>query len=85
MREGTQQGVKTIFGWMDDCKELLLARQLHSGHRPVSARGRMRLTALYTDQNFIVDKRPLYYGVMNVAFGCYADDGRNSELDEFLK
>ena len=84
LREGTQQGVKTIFGWMDDCKELLLARQLIPGTDLFLHEAECNYGP-YTDQNFIVDKRPLYYGVMNVVFGCYADDGRNSELDEFLK
>lgn len=41
--------------------------------------------SLYTDQSFVVDKRPIYYGFVNAEFACYADEGTNPAIEEFLK
>ena len=41
--------------------------------------------SLYTDQSFVVDKRPLYYGFVTVTFNCYAEEGANNSLDQYLK
>ena len=43
------------------------------------------LYSLYTDQSFVVDKRPLYYGFVTVDFSCYAEEGVNNSLENFLK
>ena len=41
--------------------------------------------SLYTDQSYVVDKRPIYYGFVNVEFGCYANAGNNPNIDNYLK
>ena len=41
--------------------------------------------SLYTDQSFVVDKRPIYYGFVTVNFNCYADEGTNSGIDKLLE
>lgn len=82
--EGTRQGARTLFNWMDDGMELLLGQQQIPGTDLFLLEEQFTY-APYTDQNYIVDRRPLYYGVMNVTFGCYADAGRNPAVEAFLK
>ena len=33
--------------------------------------------SLYTDQAYVVDRRPLYYGFVNAEFKGYADTGND--------
>ena len=34
--------------------------------------------------DYTVDKRPLYYGFVNVVFGGHADEGHNSKIQDLL-
>lgn len=84
LMEGTKAGMQTLFNWMDECMELLLG-QMDIPQTDLFLLEESFTYAPHTDQSYIVDKRPLYYGVMNVTFGCYADAGRNNTLEAYLK
>ena len=82
--EGTEQGLFTLTDWMDDCIEKLLgAKFIHKTDLFVNEA--TMAYSLYTDQSFVVDKRPLYYGFVTVTFNCYAEEGVNNSLDQYLK
>ena len=40
--------------------------------------------SLYTDQNYPTDRRPIYYGFVNVVFSCYANEGDNPSINQYL-
>ena len=83
IREGTEEGLFTLTDWMDECIEKLLGTKFIPG-TDLFLNEADTAYSLYTDQNFVVDKRPIFYGFINATFGCYADEGRNSAVEEFL-
>lgn len=82
--EGTEQGLFTLINWMDDCIEKLIAQKVIP-KTDLWVEETTMTYSLYTDQSYVVDRRPIYYGFVNVSFGCYADDGANSAIDDYLK
>lgn len=80
--EGTEQGLFTLLDWMDDCKEALL-RDKMIPNTDLSVEEETMMYSLYTDQSYVVDRRPIYYGFINVSFNGYADHGTPS-TDKFL-
>lgn len=84
IREGTEEGLFTLTDWMDDCIRGLLGAKFIPG-TDLFLNEAETVYSLYTDQNYIVDKRPIFYGFINAEFGCYADEGSNSSLEKFLK
>lgn len=80
--EGTEQGLFTLLDWMDDCKEALLRDKMIS-NTDLSVEEETMMYSLYTDQSYVVDRRPIYYGFINVSFNGYADHGTPS-TDKFL-
>lgn len=83
IQEATEEGLIALMDWMDDCKEALLA-QMHIPNTDLFVREPDAVYSLYTDQSFVVDKRPIFYGFVNVAFGCYAETGINPSIEEYL-
>jgi len=81
--EGTEQGLFTLMNWMDDCMEKLLSAKAIPKTDLWLEESTMTYS-LYTDQSYVVDRRPIYYGFVNASFGCYADEGKNPELDNYL-
>lgn len=81
--EGTEEGLFTLMDWMDDCKEALLASKTIP-HTDLILEESTATYSLYTDQSFVVDRRPIYYGFVNVTFDCHADEGTNRAIDELL-
>lgn len=81
--EGTEEGLFTLTDWMDECIEKLLGTKFIPG-TDLFLHEAETVYSLYTDQNFVVDKRPIFYGFVNAAFGCYADEGSNSAINKFL-
>lgn len=81
--EGTEQGLITLFDWMDDCKEYLL-RDMMIPETDLSVEEETITTSMYTDQNYVVDRRPIFYGFINVSFNGYADHGNNRSIERFL-
>ena len=84
LMEGTEQGLFTLTDWMDDCIEKLLSQKFIP-QTDLFVNEASMLYILYTDQSFVVDKRPLYYGFVTVDFSCYAEEGVNNSLENFLK
>lgn len=83
LTEGTEDGLFTLYNWMDDCVEKLLGiKQIP--HTDLFVHEETIVYSPYTDQSFVVDKRPLFYGFVNVEFGCYANEGTNPAINEYL-
>ena len=82
--EGTEEGLFTLTDWMDECIEKLLGTK-YIPETDLFLDEESTIYSLYTDQNYVVDKRPIFYGFVNVVFGCYASEGRNSAVEEYLK
>lgn len=81
--EGTEQGLFTLTDWMDDCLKKLLGQKIIP-HTDLSVNEATMAYSLYTDQSFVVDKRPIYYGFITVDFSCYAEEGSNNEFEKLL-
>lgn len=81
--EGTEQGFMTLINWMDDCIEALLGQKMIP-KTDLWVEEETVTFSLYTDQNYVVDRRPVYYGFVNVSFGCHADEGANPVIDKIL-
>lgn len=84
LMEGTEEGLMTLVDWMDDCVQKLLGQRFIP-QSDLFLKEASLAYSLYTDQSYVVDKRPIYYGFVNADFSCYADEGTNSVLDELLK
>ena len=81
--EGTEQGLYTLLNWMDDCKQALLGQKMIP-QTDLALDEESVTTSLYTDQNYVVDRRPMYYGFVNALFNCYADEGANPSTNQYL-
>lgn len=79
IKEGTEEGLFTLMDWMDDCMEGMLRDKCIPGTDLFLEENTMTYS-LYTDQSYIVDRRPIYYGFINVTFGCFANEGANSDV-----
>lgn len=81
--EGTEEGLFTLFNWMDDFNAALLGqRDIPDSDLTLDA---MTMTyGPYRDSNYIVDKRPIYYGFISAKFNCYANEKPNINRDKFL-
>lgn len=83
IEEGTEQGLYTLMNWMDDCIEGLLGQKMIPKTDLFVDEASMQYS-LYTDQEYVVDRRPIYYGFVIVTFGCYANEGANPSINEYL-
>lgn len=81
--EGTEQGFMTLMGWMDDCMSALLGQKMIP-QTDLFVQEDSVTYSLYTDQSYVVDRRPIYYGFVNVVFGCYANEDHNPEIERLL-
>lgn len=81
--DGTEAGQAALMDWMDECMDLLIAQ--HNIPDSDLTLHEDKLTySLYTDQNYVVDRRPIYYGFVNAEFGCYADNRAQTEIEQYL-
>lgn len=81
--EGTEQGLFTLYDWLDDCKQGLIRDKQIPGTDLMVEEDTITYS-LYQDQNYVVDRRPIYYGFVNVSFMCNANIGVNKEINELL-
>ena len=81
--EGTEQGLFTLMNWMDDCMEKLLGQKMIS-KTDLFVQEDTVTYSLYTDQSYVVDRRPIYYGFVNVVFGCHVNEGYNPDIEKLL-
>lgn len=81
--EGTEEGVLTLADWMDDLKDELIA----AGSIPGSDLMVENKSVIYgplIESGYIADKRPIFYGSINVRFQCSADHKDNKTIDQYL-
>ena len=87
MLDGTEAGLETLVNWMDDAIELLLRERTIPGTDLILEDDNM-MYSLFTDQAYIVDRRPIYYGFLNVELKGYAnkgsDHGKPTRADRLL-
>lgn len=76
LKDGTEAGFLQLINWMDDCKELIRREQCVPG-TDLILEDKDAIWAMYTDQNYIVDRRPYYYGFVNVTWRGYASPGND--------
>ena len=81
--EGTEQGLFTLMNWMDDCMEKLLGQKMIPKTDLFVPEDTVTYS-LYTDQSYVVDRRPIYYGFVNVVFGCHVNEGYNPDIEKLL-
>lgn len=81
--EATEEGLLTLLNWMDDVQEKLLGQKMIP-HTDLAVDEESITYSLYTDQNYVVDRRPLYYGFVSVDFICYANERANNDYEKFL-
>lgn len=81
--EATEEGLFTLTDWMDECSQALLRDKSIPG-TDLFLDEEKATYSLYTDQAYVVDRRPLYYGFINVTFGCYAEEGVDSVVNDLL-
>lgn len=74
MKDGTQNGLFTLFDWMDDAMELIL-RERTVPDTDLMLEDDTMTYSLFSDQTYVADTRPLYYGFLRVEFKGYANDG----------
>lgn len=84
MMEGTEQGFLTLMDWMDDCMSKLLGQKFIP-HTDMFVEESTMTYSIYTDQEYVVDKRPIYFGFVNVSFACHANEEYNPQIEELLK
>ena len=73
--EGTEEGFFTLTDWMDDAVTALLRDMCIPG-TDLFLNEETLTRSLYTDQQYVTDRRPVYYGFINCTFGGYADQGK---------
>lgn len=81
--EGTEQGLFTLMNWMDDCMEKLLGQKMIP-KTDLFVQEDTVTYSLFTDQSYVVDRRPIYYGFVNVVFGCHVNEGYNQDIEKLL-
>lgn len=81
--EGTEEGLFTLLNWMDDCMEALLGQKTIP-RTDLSVQEETVTYSLYTDQEYVVDRRPIYYGFVNVVFNCHVNTGFNPNIENLL-
>ncbi len=84
MMEGTEQGFITLMNWMDDCMSKLLGQKFIP-YTDMFVEESTMTYSIYTDQEYVVDKRPIYYGFVNVTFACHANEEFNKQIEDLLK
>ena len=80
--DGTEEGLRTLLDWMDDFTSLLLGQRMIP-KSDLFVDEESVTYSLYTDQSYVTDRRPIYYGFVNATFDCYAEE-HGSSIEKFL-
>ena len=83
VREGTQDGLQTLLDWMDDFNNGLLTQLIIPDSDLILDESNF-VYGMRSDQKYIADTRPLYYGLVNVNFESVADSGEDPEIAAIL-
>ena len=74
MLDATEEGLLDLLNWMDDAAELMLRERIIPGTALVLDE-ETGVRSLFTDQNYIVDRRPIFYGFIVADYKGHADTG----------
>ena len=83
LREGTQEGLQTLLDWMDEYREALLVQECIPGCDLILDRENF-VYGMRSDQKYISDNRPLYYGLCDIGFNCVSETAVNPEVAAIL-
>lgn len=81
--EGTEEGVLTLADWIDDLKDELVAVSAIPGTDLIVSEKSITYGPLI-ESGYIADKRPIFYGNINVRFQCSSDHKDNKTIDQYL-
>lgn len=88
LKDGTEAGLQQLVDWMEDLTELVL-RERNVPNTDLILEDDTAVYSLYTDQNYVKDMRPYYYGFVNITWRCYAnygsDKGYMTKADRLLE
>lgn len=76
IQDGTEEGLMTLLNWMDDAKELIL-REMGVPGTDLKLSNENFTASLYTDQQYIVDRRPMFQGFLNIPLRGFANIGND--------
>lgn len=80
--EGTEEGLFTLYNWMDDFKDALLSQKVIPDTDMVLNESEGRY-GMYQDQRYVSDRRPIFIGIVPVTFQCFAEE-YNEEINRLL-
>ena len=83
MLDGSEEGLFTLTDWMDDLIKALLGEKVIPGTDLFLKEANLNY-GLRTDSEGVVDKRPLYYGIINAEFVGYAEESINKAIEDVL-
>lgn len=87
LKDGTESGLISLVNWMDDLIELVLRERSVPGTDLILDE-ESSVYSLYTDQNYVVDRRPYYFGFVSINWRGYSnygsDHGEQSRMDKLL-
>lgn len=81
--EGTEEGLFSLLDWMDECVELLAGEHIIPG-TDLALRHAELMSSLYSDQNYVVDKRPIFYGFVTAGFSGHTEQKTNDRIRELM-
>ena len=83
IKEGTEEGLYLLLNWMDDFMEALLGVKIIP-NTDMTVEEHTVTYSMYSDQKYISDRRPLFYGFVEVTFRCHADERPNPDFRKLL-
>lgn len=84
VREGTEEGLFRLLNWMDDFIEEALGAKTIPG-TDLSLVESSMFYGMRSDQKYIADNRPLYFGLVEAVFQCHANEKPNPSIDNLLR
>lgn len=82
--DGTEQGLFTLMDWMNDAMILMLNQKMVP-NTDLSLDEESLTYSLFTDQAYIVDRRPIYYGFVAAKYICYVETGDPVQIEQYLQ
>ena len=83
IEEGTEQGFYTLCDWMDEAERLLLGTKVIPDTDLTLVDEEMEYGP-FMDQNYIVDKRNVFYGMISANFKCTSPRAANEAIEALL-
>lgn len=84
IQEGTEEGFFRLLNWMDDFIEKALGAKTIPG-TDLSLVESSMIYGMRSDQKYIADKRPLYFGLVEAIFQCHANEKPNTSINNLLR